>query len=81
MPKVRVEFWLRKLHELETNVVRGRRTATTTRGSSGTTSRGVLEHPFDKAPEEGRLKMLPQHALFAIRGDGFGATPRRVRRR
>ena len=75
VPKVRVEFWLRKLHELETNVVWKKNRNNHARLLLNNLSRGVLEHPFDKAPEEGRLKMLPQHALFAIRGDGFGATP------
>jgi hypothetical protein len=35
--------------------------------------RGVLEPPFDKNPEDGRVKTLPAHALFPIRGDGDGA--------
>ena len=78
VPKVRVEFWLRKLHELETNVVWKKNRNNHARLLLNNLSRGVLEHPFDKAPEEGRLKMLPQHALFAIRGDGFGATPASV---
>ena len=38
--------------------------------------RGVLEPPFDKNPEDGRVKMLPAHALFPIRGDGAGVGAR-----
>ena len=35
-------------------------------------TRGVLEPPFDKRPEDGRVKMLPAHARFPIRASPSG---------
>ena len=72
VPKVRVEFWLRKLHELETNVVWKKNRNNHARLLLNNLSRGVLEHPFDKAPDDGPLRNLLPDEKARFKGDGFG---------
>ena len=71
-PTIRVEKWLRKLHDPVSNVTWKKLRNDYARLLRHNLSLGATSPPFDKAPDDGPLRNLLPDEKARFKGDGFG---------
>ena len=71
-PTIRVEKWLRKLHDPVSNVTWKKLRNDYARLLRHNLSNGATSPPFDKAPDDGPLRNLLPDEKARFKGDGFG---------
>lgn len=71
-PTIRVEKWLRKLHDPVSNVTWKKLRNDYARLLRHNLSLGATSPPFDRAPDDGPLRNLLPDEKARFRGDGFG---------
>lgn len=78
-PTIRVEKWLRKLHDPVSNVTWKKLRNDYARLLRHNLSLGATSPPFDRAPDDGPLRNLLPDEKARFRGDGFGDAAKKKR--